>query len=190
MRPLGGERVPLSEALNRVLAEPVVAGVDVPNFDRSNVDGFAVRAADTAGASERAPKTLRLTPEVLTPGVEPRLSVEPGTATLIATGGMLPRGADAIAMVEHTDVRHEDGRTLVEVAFGCVDLDWQKHVVIDPALVRPAEVDLLIGDPTKAKTRLGWEPEVSFTQLVERMVRADVARLQGSATPDFKARGI
>jgi putative molybdopterin biosynthesis protein len=59
-RPLGSERVPLAEALGRVLAQPVVAGVDVPNFDRSNVDGFAVRAADTAGASERAPKVLRL----------------------------------------------------------------------------------------------------------------------------------
>jgi GDPmannose 4,6-dehydratase len=81
-------------------------------------------------------------------------------------------------------------KELVEVAFGCAGLDWQKHVVIDPALVRPAEVDLLIGDPTKAKTKLGWKPEVTFAQLVERMVRADVARLQGAATPDFKARGI
>ena len=115
LQPLGSERVPLAAALGRVLAEPVVAGVDVPNFDRSNVDGFAVRAADTVGASERAPKALRLNAEVLTPGIEPRLAVEPGTATLIATGGMLPRGADAVAMVEHTEVRREDGRTLVEV---------------------------------------------------------------------------
>jgi putative molybdopterin biosynthesis protein len=115
LQPLGSERVPLSQALNRVLAEPVVAGVDVPNFDRSNVDGFAVRAADTAGASERTPRALRLNAEVLTPGVEPRFAVEPGTATLIATGGMLPRGADAVAMVEHTEVRREDGRTLVEI---------------------------------------------------------------------------
>ena len=115
LQPLGSERVPLSQALNRVLAEPVVAGVDVPNFDRSNVDGFALRAADTAGASERTPRALRLNAEVLTPGLEPRLAVEPGTATLIATGGMLPRGADAVAMVEHTEVRREDGRTLVEV---------------------------------------------------------------------------
>ena len=70
LRPLGSERVPLAQALGRVLAEPVVAGVDVPNFDRSNVDGFAVRAGDTVGASERAPKVLRLNAEVLTPGVE------------------------------------------------------------------------------------------------------------------------
>jgi putative molybdopterin biosynthesis protein len=119
LEPLGSEQVPLAQALGRVLAEPVIAGVDVPNFDRSNVDGFAVRAGDTGGASERAPKVLRLNAEVLTPGVEPRLPLEPGTATLIATGGMVPRGADAVVMVEHTDMqsdtRDEDGPALVEI---------------------------------------------------------------------------
>jgi len=82
------------------------------------------------------------------------------------------------------------GRRLVELAFGAVGLDWQRYVKIDPALVRPAEVDLLIGDPTKAKRVLDWKPEVSFEQLVERMVKADLARLQGQPMPDFKARGI
>jgi molybdopterin molybdotransferase/putative molybdopterin biosynthesis protein len=115
LQPLGSERVPLAGALGRVLGEPVVAGVDVPNFDRSNVDGFAVRAADTAGASERTPRALRLNAEVLTPGVESRIAVEPGTVTLIATGGMLPRGADAVAMVEHTEARRANDRTVVEL---------------------------------------------------------------------------
>ena len=81
-------------------------------------------------------------------------------------------------------------RKLVELAFAAVDLDWQKYVKIDQSLVRPAEVDLLIGDPAKAKRKLGWTPEVSFEQLVERMVKADLARLQGKPVPDFKARGI
>jgi putative molybdopterin biosynthesis protein len=115
LRPLGRERVPLSQALGRVLAQPVVAAVDVPGFDRANVDGFAVRAGDTGGASEQAPKVLRLNAEILTPGVEPRLPVTEGVATLIATGGMLPRGADAVVMVEHTETRDEGGGTLVEV---------------------------------------------------------------------------
>ena len=66
---------------------------------------------------------------------------------------------------------------LVEVAFGRVGLDWQQYVTIDPAFVRPAEVDLLIGDPAKAKEKLGWEPKTSFRQLVELMVDADMARL-------------
>jgi GDPmannose 4,6-dehydratase len=81
-------------------------------------------------------------------------------------------------------------KRLVELAFGAAGLDWNKYVEIDPSLVRPAEVDLLIGDPAKAKARLGWKPEVSFERLVEMMVRADLARLQGQDIPDFKAKGI
>lgn len=66
---------------------------------------------------------------------------------------------------------------LVATAFQHVGLDWQKYVVTDPAFVRPAEVDLLIGDPTKAREKLGWTPKTSFQQLVELMVDADLARL-------------
>ena len=79
---------------------------------------------------------------------------------------------------------------LVETAFQAADLDWTKYVVTDPALVRPAEVDLLIGDPTKAKTKLGWVPEMTFQQLIERMVKADLERLKASTTLDMKAQGI
>jgi len=81
-------------------------------------------------------------------------------------------------------------RRLVELAFDVVGLNWQKYVEIDPTLVRPAEVDLLIGDASKARAKLGWKPEVTFEQLVERMVLADLARLQGKPIPDFKAKGI
>jgi putative molybdopterin biosynthesis protein len=115
LSPLGREVVPLARAVGRVLSDDVVAGVDVPGFDRSNVDGFAVRAADTVGASDEAPRALRLHDEVLTPGVEPRATVEAGRATIIATGGMLPRGADAVVMVEYTEASEQDGQLLVEV---------------------------------------------------------------------------
>jgi GDPmannose 4,6-dehydratase len=67
-------------------------------------------------------------------------------------------------------------RELVETAFRLAGLDWEKHVVIDPAFVRPAEVDLLVGDATKAKEKLGWMPKVTFPQLVEMMLRADLER--------------
>ncbi len=63
---------------------------------------------------------------------------------------------------------------LVEVAFSCVDLNWQDYVVQDERFMRPAEVDLLVGDPDKAKTKLGWEPKVSFEQLIQIMVEADI----------------
>src|SRR5262245_3694957 len=104
LRPLDGESVPLAEALGRILADAIVSPVDVPGFDRSNVDGFAVRAADTFGASEDRPARLRLLNDSIAPGVVPSGAVGPGCAAGIATGGMLPRGADAIVMIEYTDV--------------------------------------------------------------------------------------
>jgi GDPmannose 4,6-dehydratase len=70
-------------------------------------------------------------------------------------------------------------RQLVDVAFARVGLDWQKHVRQDAAFLRPAEVDHLIGDPTKARTVLGWQPSVDFKELIEMMVDADLARLAG-----------
>src|SRR2546421_8206582 len=103
LRPLDAEEAPLAEALHRVLVEDVVAPLDVPGFDRANVDGFAVRAEDTFGASEDDPRTLRLNDEVLATGVEPQRAVEPGTATAIATGAIVPRGAYAVVMIEYTD---------------------------------------------------------------------------------------
>ncbi len=69
-------------------------------------------------------------------------------------------------------------RELLEEAFGHLGLDWQKHVEIDPRYFRPAEVDLLIGDATKAKEKLGWQPEITFKELVTTMVDADLAELQ------------
>ena len=72
-----------------------------------------------------------------------------------------------------SNVTHQQ---LVEVAFGHVGLDWQKYVKQDPRFLRPAEVDHLIGDASKAKKQLGWTPEVDFKALVTMMVDADVAR--------------
>ncbi|MCC7446159.1 MAG: GDP-mannose 4,6-dehydratase [Anaerolineae bacterium] len=69
---------------------------------------------------------------------------------------------------------------LVELAFGCVDLDWKQYVVQDPAFMRPAEVDLLVGDSSKARQALGWEPKVSFPQLVQMMVEADLKMLRSN----------
>jgi putative molybdopterin biosynthesis protein len=98
------EAVTLAQALGRVLAADVLAPIDVPPFDRSGVDGFAVRAADTAGASDRTPKRLRLNAEVIACGHAPQVAVGPATATTIATGGPIPRGADAVVMVELTEL--------------------------------------------------------------------------------------
>jgi GDPmannose 4,6-dehydratase len=74
-------------------------------------------------------------------------------------------------------------RELVEIAFHHVGLDWQKYVRVDPAFLRPAEVDHLIGDSSKARRVLGWEPKVSFEQLIAMMVDADLARVAAQPAP-------
>jgi putative molybdopterin biosynthesis protein len=105
LTPRGVERIPLEQALGRILAVDVLAPVDVPSFDRSNVDGFAVVAEDTFGASEESPRVVRLLDEHIHTGVVPQSRLRRGEAAAIATGGMIPRGADAVVMVEYADVR-------------------------------------------------------------------------------------
>lgn len=85
-----------------------------------------------------------------------------------------PGPSDFVVATGHT----HSVRDFVDLAFRAVDLDWEKYVVLDPRFMRPAEVDLLIGDPAKAKRELKWEPETSFEQLVDMMVTADMKRLQ------------
>jgi molybdopterin molybdotransferase len=95
------ETVGLDAALHRVLAEGLVSPVDLPGFPRATMDGYAVRAADTFGASEGLPAYLTLAGEVPM-GRAPELALAPGQAARIHTGGMLPQGSDAVVMVEHT----------------------------------------------------------------------------------------
>jgi putative molybdopterin biosynthesis protein len=104
LSPLGREIVPLGFALGCVLFEDIASPVDVPAFDRSNVDGFAVQAASTFGATEHSPKRLRLLPTSVAMGKIPEGVVEKDTAIPIPTGGMVPRGADAVVMVENTSL--------------------------------------------------------------------------------------
>ena len=106
--PRGSERVSLEAALGRVLAEDVRSEVDVPGFDRANMDGFAVRAEDTFGASEQTPVRLRWNGEIITTGMAPEREVTRAEAASIATGGMLPRGADAVVPIEFTDLEQDD----------------------------------------------------------------------------------
>ncbi len=110
LKPLGVERVPWQEALGRVVAEPVVAPVDLPPFDRAIVDGYAVQAKDTYGATEFAPRRVILLPGRIEAGQVPQVEVTPGHAVAIATGAMMPRGADAVVMVEDC---HREGDELV-----------------------------------------------------------------------------
>ena len=99
---LSGEEVPLLEAYNRVLMENVVSTLDIPPFNRSTVDGYAVKAEDTFGAEENQPATLTVR-GVVNIGEPPQVRVRKGEAAEIVTGAPVPEGADAVVMVEDTD---------------------------------------------------------------------------------------
>ena len=111
-RDVSTEQRKLAEAVGCTLARDIVSPIDVPPFDRSNVDGFAVRSTDLASAAESAPVHLMLNEEVIACGTSPTQLVLPETATPIATGGPIPRGADAVVMVEHTQ---PSGERAIEV---------------------------------------------------------------------------
>lgn len=99
-KPKGTERISLAEAHNRVLAEDIVSPMDVPPFDRSTVDGYAVQAPDTFGAEEDKPVKLKLSGRVNV-GEAPRVTVKKGAVAEVVTGAPLPRGADAVVMLEY-----------------------------------------------------------------------------------------
>lgn len=108
-KPLSSERVHIEESLHRVLAEDIISPVDLPEFPRSIVDGFALKAKDTFGASEKNPALLEVVGEIPM-GHLSDIEVKEGQTVKVATGGMVPRGADAVEMVEHTE--WVDSRTL------------------------------------------------------------------------------
>ncbi len=155
LQPLGIEQVSLAEALGRVLATDVASRVDTPSFDRSNFDGFAVHAADTFGAGELAPRYLKLRSGAIDAGTLANFEVGIGEAVAIATGGMVPRGADAILMVEHTDL--DEGQLVVRkavtpgfgVAFAGTDIATGETVLRVGTLVTSRETGVLaaIGEP-------------------------------------------
>jgi molybdopterin molybdotransferase len=100
--PVGTESIGVRDAVHRVLAADLAAPIDLPHFHRANMDGYAVRAADTFGASASVPAYLKIVGTVEM-GHAPGRPLRKGQAMRIATGGMVPQGADAVVMVEHTD---------------------------------------------------------------------------------------
>jgi len=106
-KPVGKEKVSLSRALNRILAEDTAASMDVPPFNRSTVDGYAVRAEDTFGADEENPRKLRIC-GLVSAGEKPTVKVEKGLAGEIVTGAPMPGGADAVVMAENTTRKGEN----------------------------------------------------------------------------------
>ncbi len=149
--PVGMETIPISEALNRILSSEIVSEEDMPGFSRSSMDGYAVRAKDTFGASDSLPAFLELAGEVIM-GREPEGSVASGKAMRISTGGMIPDGADAVVMLEYCHAVDEKtievSRTVtpLENVIGKGD-DFRKGAVIfkKGTVLRPQDIGLLAG---------------------------------------------
>lgn len=114
IRPLGTEKVKLTDSIGRYLGENVAATHDFPHFRRSMMDGFAVRSADTKGASEEHPVTLQVI-ESIPCGAVPTKKLTANTAVRIMTGAMMPEGADSVVMIELTEQMQKDGQTYTVV---------------------------------------------------------------------------
>jgi molybdopterin molybdotransferase len=149
--PVGEEEISIGGALNRVLSREIVSREDLPYFPRSSMDGYAVRARDTFGASETLPAFLELEGEVLM-GQAPAGAVTPGKAVRISTGGMMPEGADAVVMIEYChaldDRTIEVTRTVspLENVIGPGD-DFKSGALIfgKGHVLRPQDLGLLAG---------------------------------------------
>lgn len=123
---LAPERVPLLRAQGRVLAEDLIATLDLPPWDNSGMDGFATRSDDVRGASSESPRVLRVIEDIPAGGF-PTLELEPGTASRVMTGAPVPRGADGVVRVEHTAAGTAAARLEREVAITS-DLDAGKNI--------------------------------------------------------------
>lgn len=150
-QPVAEETVFIGEALNRVLSRNIISAEDMPDFSRSSVDGFALMAKDTFGASDTLPAFLELAGEVIM-GKASKDAVSPGKAVRISTGGMIPEGADAVVMIEYC--QFVDEKT-IEVSRSVAPLeniisrgdDYSRGSVLleQGAVLRPQDIGLLAG---------------------------------------------
>jgi len=163
---LESEVVPFDRAMGRVLAEDVISKVDVPPFDRSAVDGYSVRAADTFGASELKPVKLRVIGSVEI-GVASKLRVGKGDAVKIMTGAPLPQGTDAVVMVEHTRAKDKNIAVFAPVTPGKnvsamgEDVKAGDVVLRRGQLLRPQDVGML-ASVGKIRVQVSRRPEVAI----------------------------
>lgn len=176
-RAVPGEPRKLADAIGMALADDITAPIDVPPFDRANVDGFAVRAADLATAGEGAAVRLVLNGETIHCGTAPRLPVKAGTATPIATGGPLPRGADAVVMVEYTEPAGSDAIDVRRaaspgqfVSFAGSDIARGEALLRAGAMVGSREIGMLAACGI-AEVKVARKPRVAVISTGDELVQ-------------------
>ncbi len=174
---LGVEKMALDRLLGRVLAEDVAAPVDAPPFDRSVVDGFAVSAGDLASASAGVPVTLTLTGEVVPCGRAPTKAVTRGHATPVATGAPIPRGADAVVMIEHTDPQGDNQITVLRavgpgqnIAFAGSDIARGQTLLRGGTVIGAREIAMLAAVGC-AKAKVWRRPRVGVLSTGDELVQ-------------------
>ncbi len=163
-RPLGTEEVPVRRALGRTLREDIVSPLSIPPFSKSAMDGYAVRSADVAGASEKSPVELRVLEDVPA-GRVGRHRVTRGTASRIMTGAPMPPGADAVVMVEYTKrtkggvLIHKEVGKGTHVARAGEDVRKGQRVLKAGAVIRASEMGM-IAATGRSKVTVGIRPKV------------------------------
>ena len=164
------ENIPLIKALGRVLAEDVISVENIPGFNRSVVDGYAVKSIETAGAGESMPTFLHLAGEVEM-GKEPPCDLERGQCMYVPTGGMIPKGADAVAMVEHCQpfcqaqvAVYSPLSTGKNMVFEGDDVSASQKVLAKGKSITPADMGLLasLGN-TEIKVYKPWKVYIIST---------------------------
>ena len=190
-----GERVALEAALGRVPAEPILAREALPGFARATVDGYAVRASDTYGASEGLPAYLTLAGEAVM-GEAPELDVSPGATVAIATGAPLPAGADAVVMVEHSQAATAE---LIEVlrpaapgdgvVLGGEDAPRGAELVPGGRPLRPQDIGMLAAAGV-TELSVHARPRVTIVSTGDELVPPSTARLATGRVRDAVAPAL
>jgi len=190
----GIEEIPTAIALGRITAESIFAPEPLPPFNRSTVDGYAVRAADTFGASDALPAYLSLVGEVGM-GQKPGFALGPGQAALIYTGGMLPEGADAVVMLEHAQVTVPGEIEVLRavsvgenVLLAGEDVRVGDEILPKGTRLRPAEIGGLMGLGI-TKIRVAKKPMVGILSSGDEVVSPD-AQLQPGQVRDINGYSL
>jgi len=183
-KPLSYEEVPFEESLHRVLGEDIISPANLPEFPRSTVDGFALKAKDTYGVSEKNPALFQVIGEIPM-GKISEITLMDGEAAKVATGGMVPNGADAVEMVEYTE--WVDSHTihafktlspLENVIQAGEDIKAGEVVLRKGRLIRPQEIGLLAGIG-RTDVRVFLRPKVGIISSGDEIVPVEQKPLSG-----------
>lgn len=182
--PLGEETLPLEVSFGRVLSKDILSPEDLPGFSRSSMDGYAVRAKDTFGATESLPALFEVTGEVVM-GQVPNMAVGSGQAIKISTGGMLPKDADGVVMVEYCSTLDEQS---IEVSRAIspqenviqYDDDFKKgsSVLVQGSMIRPQDLGVLAGLGLSRVT-VYRKPKVAIISTGDEVVPVDKSPAPG-----------